>query len=47
MIFTAAFIDKMTTLHSSITLSDDLGYVGELEGANHPVPHNNPVAGFP
>jgi hypothetical protein len=45
MIFAASIIDKITSLHSGIAMSDDLGYIGELEGTNHSVSPNDSVAG--
>jgi hypothetical protein len=47
MIFAASIIDKITSLHTGIALPDDLGYIGELEGATHSVSPNDSVAGFP
>jgi hypothetical protein len=45
MIFAASIIDKITSLRSGIAMSDDLGYIGELEGTNHSVSPNDSVAG--
>jgi hypothetical protein len=47
MIFAVSIINKITSLQSGIALPDDLGYIGELEGATHSVSPNDPVAGFP
>jgi hypothetical protein len=47
MKFTRSIIDNLSVLHSSIVGPEDLGPIGELEGANHPVSPNDLVTGFP